>query len=809
VTFKPGFGPGRGPRLRPFVQGTTWLRQPTQSGRARIQVSPSRTQTAKASIGTPTPVTQLGKARIKQLVAAIQAARARIQRTTSKTQPGRARIQKDATKTQTGRGRVTATTTRTQAGRGRVKVTTQRTQPGRAYIALPNRAILAPATPLLAAQYGTFKLDESMGIVITAAYDTEDTSVFGNYYIEFRLRLRPELFSGDDAADDATFASLMRAVESDVTGLRTPRQRLLVTLNGNTEVDWNFTQAAQTAFLIQPELKCITQNRRDATYGLRVRCQFPGNVPGNFFRRESVTHVGDSITSRRTCSITATWTSSPGKTSLENYADNGDTFFNAYLPANFVDQRGTTGSWIRADESPVSTNDERSLTSSTRTYWEVFAGRRDSSGKTLITIGDRRVFVAPSLWVATSTANALQNYLDGGNALYAHLLPSPSASGMEWVLVDEEPMFNDLDGFAVFDSSKHGGTLTVVRTYHEVLHGCRDVQMRVTTHPNQLRTVVISGTYYQTSDTAKNNYLNDVDRVVTAELLALTPAFDRYESKSVPRQEGHDVNNKRYFFTWTLNEIAYPQGPSDDDPDITISSLDLDRDIPYDAQSVSDAIPVTRLQVIRANFTAVVDYKNSQDPNSLWETKFRGFVLNAVATKLGANAVVDLLDEKVHIGLSSSTLSGFLVLLVTGGSVLSMRIEQTLIQIPSRDFASRADGTNFSAFPYRDVAEKVLMRIAAFEFVLGSDPGNPFAGSSVSGFGMIDTGKTGQQSVDEQNAPGAMSTTAGWHIDRRAPFPYSVKDVAVTRGNGFQTVIRLQVETWRYLAALEAGAILA
>jgi hypothetical protein len=101
--------------------------------------------------------------------------------------------------------------------------------------------VLTLAPSRLTVQYGGFTIDESHGCILHSEYDAEDTSVYGSFYIEFRVRLLNQ--TSDMAADDATFAGLVNDVE---TNLRIPRQRLKVSIGGQLVRDWNSSPRART-----------------------------------------------------------------------------------------------------------------------------------------------------------------------------------------------------------------------------------------------------------------------------------------------------------------------------------------------------------------------------------------------------------------------------------------------------------------------------------------------------------------------------------------------------------------------------------
>ncbi len=106
----------------------------TQPGKARIQVSTTRTQTGKAAVQSTTTRTQPGKSRVQIRSSATETGRARVQVTTTKTTIGKATVQATTSRTQTGKARIRVTASQTTTGRARVQVTTTRTQPGKAQV---------------------------------------------------------------------------------------------------------------------------------------------------------------------------------------------------------------------------------------------------------------------------------------------------------------------------------------------------------------------------------------------------------------------------------------------------------------------------------------------------------------------------------------------------------------------------------------------------------------------------------------------------------------------------------------------------
>jgi hypothetical protein len=646
-------------------------------------------------------------------------------------------------------------------------------------------------------QYGDLVLDERIGCIICSEWDHRDDRINGEFYVEFRCRIKDP--TGYDDSDDTQFSNWVSQIE---TALKLPRQRLKVKFGSQPFVDYNFLGGTtQTAILIEPELRVIRSNRRDIHYGFRVRCQFPGNVPFNAFRRDSLTKIRTSLRERRVCFLTGTWTSAYTKTAYQNYLENADDFCAQYLPLNGVDQFGNVGTWIRADEDP-GFNDEQSIITATREYWEVFLGRRDSVVRTITTIDNLRAVVVGGTWAATPGFTALQNYTDGGDAYWGQVLPD-AAPGGEWVKVDEEPSYNDQNALLVVNC-----------TFHEVINGLREFHVETARGPAMLRTVVVSGFYYtNTAASAKDNYTNDIVRLI--QKVVSDEGLTRYESMSVPRVTGYDTTGLRYMFRHTLNELAYPQSVGQwDDPRVVFEVLEIKSHKPVDAQAFSLLNPVTRLKTASAYFVASIDITVSDDPEAVWTGALRDHVRAAIITKLGSDVrAVCIVDEEVGVGLNQNQIVGRLDFVVTGGGLLSMRIKQTVTQVPGRDFLPLGDGTNFSYRDMRCPPEKLLHREATVTYVLGTalnlfKPGD----AQISGFGIIDTGKTAQESVDDQNSSGKLPFNS-WYIDRRSGAPYAYTSDPVTMGDqgfgllGFQVVFHKQVEDWRYVVTLQQGEL--
>jgi len=667
-------------------------------------------------------------------------------------------------------------------------------------------SVLPAAVPRTTVSYGSFVFNEAAGCRITTEYTAFDQPEDGSVYFEFDLRLLNP--TGVVATDDAAFGVLRADAERL---LRIARQRLLIQTGGVTVKDLNFSSTV-TALEITPELTLMHENCRDYHYSFRARCGYPGNVPGNLFRRTSITKIESSIQANRTCALQAVWTASSGITAYQQFLNNGAAFYTAYLPAVLVDAQGISGQWHNTHDDPHY-NDENSVIAVTRTYIEIFNGRRDSVTTRTSTIGDRRTLEIPSEWTSSPDGHtALQNYTDNGGAFFTAKLPAVPAGGA-WVLVHEQFGYND-----------QNGQLHAMRVYHETANGLRDYRVSVTTDAAQLRTLTVSGVYYNDGVDARQNYNTDITSLIAAVIAKENGQralpITHYESVSIPTIEHYDTTYKRYYFERTIRELAYQQGPGGvtfDDANVTMETLDLQVEKPYGAFSKVPSQTLTRLNTVTARFVATIDLTSAggTDPVTLWGVGgLRAFVSNACITKLGAAvSSVEVVGEQVGVGLHANQLVGTLVFVVKGGSLLWCEITQTLAQIPGRDFAPRADGTAFSLYPYRAPPEKILHRECWLEYVVGYGPPAIFnngADDTVSGFGLISTGATAQASIDAQNAAGTLALGAGWFIDRRAGVPYSVTSKPTTRGDlgGYRTVLVHQVETWRYVDAVDPGSVI-
>lgn len=660
--------------------------------------------------------------------------------------------------------------------------------------------VLDPLPPRLTLAYGSFAVDDTHLCILDGDYTLSESSRIGRFRICLQLRLNDE--TDDEDADDATFEAARAALE---TALRIPRQRLLVQLGTQDVVRWQYTGAAnQTALMIEPELEVLEEHSRNIRYAFHVSCQLPGNVPGNVYRVESLTTIGESLRENRMVSISAAWTWGSGLTALAQFIDTSDGFYTAYLPANITDRFGNTGEWIRLSQAPQR-NDEGSFVTCTATFIEVFGGgRRDSSTKQIVNIGNRRTLMIPNEWFATPDGTALENYMDNGGSFYgAVLAATPNVDDGEWVQVDEQFATNDQDG-----------NLIATLVYEEVVLGLRNYEVQSTADASGLRTLVVTGTYYETQDnTAKENYTDNIAALIAGVIAAEVPTITHSDSTSVPLVAGYDQNQQRYVFRWTIRELAYPEdggaSPEWDSTTVAAEFLELEMTTPFEAFSVTDDNPITFLQRGTARFACGINYQESQDPADVWDDSLRAHVIYAIEHMLGATIGIHVTEERVSPNLSGNSLSGFLSFIVIGGSVLRCYLSQQIDQTPGRDFAGFANGLSYNYRDFKDLPEKTLLRIGYIEYVVGTGPPALFAPGDnvVSGFGFIDTGITAQDSIDAQNAAGPLDDVPEdgmWFIDRRAGPPYRVKSEPRTLGDGdgLQTVEEGVIENWRFVATL-------
>lgn len=667
---------------------------------------------------------------------------------------------------------------------------------------------LVPAISRLVGTYGGFALNASNGITISSEYATAETWLQWARTGVCRFRFNvTQPNTGNVATDDTAFGVLVAAVETNLT---LPRQALLLKIMGATVLDWNWTGGhSGTAFGIKPELTLVRANARDYLYEFACKCEFPGNVSGNNFRRESSTQVSFGLSQRQICVISAEWTTGGGLSALANYLANGNTFFNAYLPANTTDQYSVTGVWTLAFTDQGPWDDEVAKIVVRRVYWEVFAGRQEArveldeitTGTTLGTsrLETRRICRIPSRWAANTPSgnSALENYLANGATYYGNALPA-EISGGSWVLVDANPTWSDED------SSSGFGVLTVVHTYHEVdSTGNWEFHVSESFNDVNARVLTVSGTYYPSgSNTAKQNYAAGIAGLLAS--IVTASGITNSSAKTLPAYEGYDTPNLTYRFTRTVHEILYPQnGSAYADTNLVITTLDLKHQIPYNPQSQTSAITVQRLNTVKAVFTAKFDGQVNTNPTAYWASTLLPHVLTQTTSLLGAGvSSVMIIDEDVGpiVGDQQNTFSGTLWLIVLGGSVFSLRMIQRHTQRSIRDFVGKGDGTPKSYFAFFKVplyAEE-LYREAWCEWIVGGAGTPPvlFATGDltpVSGVNFIDPGINAGASLTLQ-ATNPLTQSSGWFCD------LLVEEILPTdRGLGspdFQTCLSHVIENW-------------
>ncbi|MBA2706145.1 MAG: exo-alpha-sialidase [Blastocatellia bacterium] len=140
----------------------------SQSGKARITNTATKTQGGKSRIQVATTSTQLGKARLTATSLQTQTGKSRIQITSTQTQTGKANIAGGVAQTQTGKARVTAATTQIQTGKANIFKTTTQTTTGVANI-IPNDTLVD--------SYSESNVDENGALDIT--YSKEGQSFTG------------------------------------------------------------------------------------------------------------------------------------------------------------------------------------------------------------------------------------------------------------------------------------------------------------------------------------------------------------------------------------------------------------------------------------------------------------------------------------------------------------------------------------------------------------------------------------------------------------------------------------------------------
>lgn len=689
---------------------------------------------------------------------------------------------------------------------------------------------IEPVKSKVAISYGGFTLDATNWITVLGEYTrAEDWAAWtrtGNFYVEIDCTMPASSVTGDDSVDDPAFEAKLAALEAALT---LPRQTLLVTWLGTTTIlDWAFSPGTgehQSALGIRAKLVEIENSTRSVRYGFRVTCDFPGNIPSNNFRRESSTQFTLGLAQRRICTIAAEWSAGNAatgsgnvKTARDNYTSFGDAFYAAALPSNLTDQYGTTGAWIKAYETDGPWDDEIARIHVTRVYWECFNGRQNSEIEVdTVPVGGaigtsrwdtRRICRIPSVWASDGSNTALQNYLAHGPTVFASMLPA-NVSGGEWVLVDANPTLSDLDP----DGGR--GVLHVTHTYHEPINGLWEYSAKLTSNEYNIGTVLVAGRYYKTSGgSAGANYTAGISGLVSTVVSSF--GVTHVDATSIPRAVGYTTTGLTYDFSHTVHEIAYPQNDSGyDDSNVLLETIALRHLRPFNPMSQTSGITVERMNTVRAVFSAKINAQANTNPETLWSGSLRAHVITQILAKLGSSVTsVLVIDEDVRptIGDQVNQLDGTLELVVTGGSVLAMKLKQRVTEQTARRFVGRADGTIDSDYPYRRAFSdndfrKVLERWGFVMYVVGGAGTPPTLFNTgdltVSGVNYVDPGINAQDSLDAQAATGTLTGAPGWFCLKRVK-----DDEADDWGDGassYQTNTVTEYQAWGYLNALEPG----
>lgn len=263
----------------------------------------------------------------------------------------------------------------------------------------------SPATREYTVTYGGFALGSANGCYLQAV--DEKTSIRISYPEgSFRCRFVVVLASptGVASTDNTSFSNLCTAVEA---ALRKPNQRLQVVL-GNNRIDWNPASGSRSAFRIRAECRKTggeQDSARTAEYEFEVRCLFPADLSGANNRvPESFTEAQTTISGRRIVTAQASWTASSSQTALQNYTTDGDTYFTGVLPTPV-----TNGEWVKVSEDPRY-DDENTVLTVTRVYWEVVSGLREYEVSVERTPSQARRVTVSGIYTKTASNTAKTNH---------------------------------------------------------------------------------------------------------------------------------------------------------------------------------------------------------------------------------------------------------------------------------------------------------------------------------------------------------------------------------------------------------------
>lgn len=422
------------------------------------------------------------------------------------------------------------------------------------------------------------------------------------------------------------------------------------------------------------------------------------------------------------------------------------------------------------------------------------AWRQDSSTLVATTMLGRRTATITGVWTASSAGTALANYQANGDAFFNAYLPTPVANG-EWEKVSDPPLYDD-----------ENAVLQVTRTYLEVVNGLREYQVQVDQPQNQTKVVTISGFYMPTTTTpgnftAQQNYANNVGALATNILAAV--GLVNYEGTSVPKKLGYDTTGQRYFFTHVYKEILLNESASAvDDPNVADHTLTVALEQPHGPQTITPSIKVQRLQRASATYVAIFDKTQTTDPNSIWAGGLRSYVVSLISSKLGSISV-GVEDEQIDVSPDGNSLTARLSCFVKGSNVLSLQLREKIRRTGALNLVPLANGAAHAYFPYKQPPRKVLSRAAVAEILVGQPIPKLFGDTQASGFDLVATGISAQESLDQQELGNVPSSVPGWicvGLDEDH-FPTSRGD-----DDSFQTVLVTQAEDWIYVASFASGA---
>lgn len=255
-------------------------------------------------------------------------------------------------------------------------------------------------------------------------------------------------------ADQPTFAANCAAVES---ALRTPRQKLTITIGGNSMTSLDPTTAVNSGFNADPTCERVSEAIEN--WGLVRRYRFavtfdrPGDLTGQLGRRDETVTVHSDLMKRRVVTFQGTWTAMPGNDARAQYAAQSGTHFTSVLTS--ID---ATATWVKVSEDQSDDDTDKTLNYRT-VFWEVVNGRRESDVSVELSPAGVATVTIVGTYVQTlsPTTSARTNYTNNEAAHSAAVLSALGITGYE--LVKEITRDNEQDQ-----------TLTFTRVYRELIH---------------------------------------------------------------------------------------------------------------------------------------------------------------------------------------------------------------------------------------------------------------------------------------------------------------------------------------------------